>query len=94
MTLRAVLQIAAFLAVLTAAAVPLGAYLQRVFTGRRLALERVLGPLERRLYAEATTTGSSGAVDGAMESLTAGGAAVGLVNTLTGETVFGGSASA
>jgi K+-transporting ATPase ATPase A chain len=50
MTLRAVLQIAAFLAVLTAAAVPLGAYLQRVFTGRTLALERVLGPLERRLY--------------------------------------------
>jgi K+-transporting ATPase ATPase A chain len=50
MTVRAVLQIAAFLAVLTALAVPLGAYLQRVFTGRRLLLERVLGPVERRLY--------------------------------------------
>jgi K+-transporting ATPase ATPase A chain len=50
MTVRAVLQIAAFLAVLTALAVPLGAYVQRVFTGRRLVLETVLGPLERRLY--------------------------------------------
>ena len=45
------------------------------------------------LYAEATTTGSSGAVNGAMESLTAGGAAVALVNMLTGETIFGGIGS-
>ncbi|HEY6762462.1 MAG TPA: potassium-transporting ATPase subunit KdpA, partial [Baekduia sp.] len=45
------------------------------------------------LYAEATTTGSSGAVDGAMESLTAGGAAFALANMLTGETIFGGIGS-
>jgi K+-transporting ATPase ATPase A chain len=42
------------------------------------------------LYAEATTTGSSGAVSGAMESFTAGAAAVALANMLTGETIFGG----
>ena len=48
---RAAVQIAVFLAVLTALAVPLGAYLQRVFGGgRRVALEGPLGPVERGLY--------------------------------------------
>ncbi len=50
MTVRAVLQIALFIVVLTALAVPLGAYLQRVFTGRRIVLTRVLGPVERGAY--------------------------------------------
>jgi K+-transporting ATPase ATPase A chain len=45
------------------------------------------------LYAASTTAGSSGAVNGAMESLTAGGAAVALANMLTGETIFGGIGS-
>jgi K+-transporting ATPase A subunit len=47
---RAAIQIAAFIAVLTLAAVPLGGYLQRVFTPRRVALERLLGPVERGGY--------------------------------------------
>lgn len=47
---RAAFQIAVFLAVLTALAVPLGAYVQRVFGGRRVALEGPLGPVERGLY--------------------------------------------
>lgn len=48
---RAGLQIAVFLAVLTALAVALGAYLQRVFGGgRRVALEGPLGPVERGVY--------------------------------------------
>src|SRR3979409_336294 len=48
MTALAVVQIAVFLAVLTALALPLGVYIQRVFTGR-VALERLLGPAERGL---------------------------------------------
>ena len=48
---RAAVQIAVFLAVLTALAVPLGAYLQRVFGGgQRVALEGPLGPVERGQY--------------------------------------------
>ena len=39
-----------FLALTLALAVPAGHYLARVFTGERLLLERVLGPLERALY--------------------------------------------
>lgn len=48
---RAAVQIGVFLAVLTALAVPLGAYLQRVFGGgRRVALEGPLGRVERGFY--------------------------------------------
>jgi potassium-transporting ATPase potassium-binding subunit len=44
------LQIAVFVVVLTAATPILGAYVARVYQGEPLALERVLGPLERLVY--------------------------------------------
>ena len=44
------LQIAFYLAVLTALTPLLGAYMARVYTGQPLLLERVLGPLERLVY--------------------------------------------
>jgi K+-transporting ATPase ATPase A chain len=44
------LQIAVYLGVLTALTPPLGAYMARVYQGEPLALERVLGPLERLVY--------------------------------------------
>jgi K+-transporting ATPase ATPase A chain len=44
------LQIAIFCAVLVAAMPLLGGYMARVFTGERVVLDRVLGPLERLTY--------------------------------------------
>ena len=50
MTAQGWLQIAIFLAVLTALTPLLGAYMARVYRGERLALEPLLGPLERMIY--------------------------------------------
>jgi len=44
------LQIGVLLAVLLAAAKPLGEHVARVYSGERTVLERVLGPLERLVY--------------------------------------------
>jgi K+-transporting ATPase ATPase A chain len=44
------LQLALYVVVLLALARPLGAYMARVYEGRRLALERLLGWLERLIY--------------------------------------------
>ncbi|HXY57188.1 MAG TPA: potassium-transporting ATPase subunit KdpA [Methylocystis sp.] len=44
------LQIAIVLALVLAAAAPLGGYVQRVMAGERVALTPILGPLERGLY--------------------------------------------
>jgi len=44
------LQITIVLALVLAAAVPLGGYVERVMAGERLTLSPVLGPLERALY--------------------------------------------
>jgi K+-transporting ATPase ATPase A chain len=49
-TASGVLQLVLYLVVLLALAKPLGAYMARVYMGRRLALERVLGWLERLIY--------------------------------------------
>ena len=43
-------QIAILAVVVTALTPPLGAYMARVYTGERVMLERVLGPVERLLY--------------------------------------------
>jgi K+-transporting ATPase ATPase A chain len=40
----------AFVAILTAVAIPLGNYMARVYTGERVFLTRLLGPVERLLY--------------------------------------------
>ncbi len=50
MTSNAVLQRALFLVLLVALAVPLGAYMARVYTGRAKWAARVVSPLERLLY--------------------------------------------
>jgi potassium-transporting ATPase potassium-binding subunit len=50
MTLNGWIQIALFFALVTALTRPLGGYLQRVFSGERVVLSRVLGALERGLY--------------------------------------------
>ena len=50
MTLQGWLQIAFYLAVLTALTPLLGGYMARVYQGERVALERVLGPVERLTY--------------------------------------------
>jgi K+-transporting ATPase ATPase A chain len=50
MTAQGWLQIAVFLAVLTAIVPVLGAYMARVFNGERLLLTPVLGPVERLLH--------------------------------------------
>ncbi len=50
MTVEGWLQIAIFVGVLTALTPPLGAYMARVYTGERVFLSRILGPLERGLY--------------------------------------------
>ena len=51
MTSRFVLLLAAYLTVLLALALPLGRYIARVFSGESATAERLLGPVERRLYA-------------------------------------------
>ncbi|HET9929506.1 MAG TPA: potassium-transporting ATPase subunit KdpA [Polyangiaceae bacterium] len=50
MTTNDLLQIGIFFAVLLALALPLGLYMARVYEGRRLALEKVFGPVERLIY--------------------------------------------
>jgi potassium-transporting ATPase potassium-binding subunit len=50
MTANGYLQLAFYIIVLLALAKPLGAYMARVYEGRRLALERVFGWLERLIY--------------------------------------------
>jgi potassium-transporting ATPase potassium-binding subunit len=50
MTANGVLQLVVYVVVLLALAKPLGAYMARVYEGRRLALDRVLGWLERFVY--------------------------------------------
>jgi potassium-transporting ATPase potassium-binding subunit len=50
MTLQGWLQIGIFFAVLTALTPVIGGYMARVFTGERVALARVLGPVEGLLY--------------------------------------------
>ena len=50
MTAEGVLQLAFYVVVLTAVAVPLGHYMARVYEGDRVFLTRILGPLERLIY--------------------------------------------
>ena len=50
MTAQGWLQIAIYVGVLTALTPPLGAYMARVYTGERIFLTRIFGPLERGLY--------------------------------------------
>ena len=50
MTAHDWIELAVYLAVLTALAVPLGAYMAAVFEGRKHLLSPALGPLERLLY--------------------------------------------
>jgi K+-transporting ATPase ATPase A chain len=50
MTANGVLQLVVYIVVLLALAKPLGAYMARVYEGRRVALDRVLGWLERLIY--------------------------------------------
>jgi K+-transporting ATPase ATPase A chain len=50
MTANAVLQLLVFLGLLLAAAVPLGAYIARVYEGNARTAQAVLGPFERWLY--------------------------------------------
>lgn len=51
MTLNGILQILAYLVVLTLVTKPMGIYLTRVFDGERAPFERILGPIERMIYA-------------------------------------------
>jgi len=50
MTGNGVLQLVVYVVVLLALAEPLGAYMARVYEGRPLALDRLLGWLERLIY--------------------------------------------
>ncbi len=50
MTANGVIQLVLYVVVLLALAKPLGAYMARVYEGRRLALDRALGWLERLIY--------------------------------------------
>ncbi|HET8576514.1 MAG TPA: potassium-transporting ATPase subunit KdpA [Methylomirabilota bacterium] len=50
MTANGVIQLVLYLVVLLALAKPLGAYIAKVYEGRRIALDRVLGWLERLIY--------------------------------------------
>ena len=50
MTTNAIFQLVLYVVVLLALAKPLGAYMARVYEGRRLAPDRVLGWLERLIY--------------------------------------------
>jgi potassium-transporting ATPase potassium-binding subunit len=50
MTLQGWIQIAFLFAVLTALTPVMGGHMARVYSGERVALERVLGPLERLMY--------------------------------------------
>jgi hypothetical protein len=60
MTWQGWFQIALYVAVLTALTPLLGGYMARVYMGRRVALERVLGPVERGFYRAPPTRSSRG----------------------------------
>jgi len=49
-TAEGLLQLAFYVVVLTALAVPLGRYMARVYEGERVFLTRIFGPLERLIY--------------------------------------------
>ena len=50
MTATGIGQIILYAVVLIALAIPLGAYMARVYTGKARFAQRILGPLERGLY--------------------------------------------
>ena len=50
MTGNGIFQLVFYVVVLLALARPLGGYMARVYEGRRVALDRVLGGLERLIY--------------------------------------------
>src|SRR5512135_3373730 len=50
MTLNGNLQIVLYFVVLIALVKPLGSYMARVYEGKHVLLERVLGPMERLIY--------------------------------------------
>jgi potassium-transporting ATPase potassium-binding subunit len=50
MTANGLFQLVFYLVVLVALAKPLGAYMARVYENQRIALDRVLGPVERLIY--------------------------------------------
>ena len=50
MTANGMLQVAIYFTVLIAAAVPLGRYMARVYSGEAVFLSRIAGPLERGIY--------------------------------------------
>jgi potassium-transporting ATPase potassium-binding subunit len=50
MTANGIFQLVFYVVVLIALAKPLGGYMARVYENRRIALDRVLGPLERLIY--------------------------------------------
>ncbi len=50
MTIHGLLGDLLFLAVLTAAAIPVGSYMYRVMEGEKTFLDRILGPLDRLIY--------------------------------------------
>src|SRR5690348_7482531 len=50
MTIPGVWQIVLYAVVLVALAVPLGAYMARVYTGTATFAQRIAGPIERALY--------------------------------------------
>jgi potassium-transporting ATPase potassium-binding subunit len=56
MTLNGLLQIALYFVVLIVLAKPLGAYMARVYEGKAVLLQHVLGPLERLIYRVAGVT--------------------------------------
>ena len=50
MTLNGFLQVGIYFLVLLAVTKPLGVYMTRVFSGERIVLDKVLGPIERLIY--------------------------------------------
>ena len=50
MTLQGWLQIVVFFAIIVAITPLLGSYMARVYTGKRVALARAMGPIERGIY--------------------------------------------
>lgn len=56
MTSNAMLQLLLYFVVLIGLAKPLGSYMARVYEGEKVALERVLGPVERLIYRLAGTS--------------------------------------
>ncbi|HWP04761.1 MAG TPA: potassium-transporting ATPase subunit KdpA [Polyangiaceae bacterium] len=56
MTSNAILQLLLYFVVLVGLAKPLGSYMARVYEGEKVALERVLGPVERLIYRLAGTS--------------------------------------